>query len=137
MPVDFERLAMHGTAPVDGCSVLGVGYDDAFERLRRRFIIDRFDRGGSLEKFVIGPFGSGKTHFLRQLSEMARAEGCVTAEVALTRDVDVVNALTVYKEVANEIRRPDTMETGIRTLLAACISRVRESAGSGPTGDAI
>jgi len=124
----LERLAEYGTAPVDGCALLGVGYEDAFIRLTQTYLRERFSRGGSAEKFVIGPFGSGKTHFLRQLMEIARTLHCVTAEVALNKDLDFTQNLVIYKEVAREIRPPDAGSTGIRALLLSIFARMRADA---------
>ena len=76
LPAMFERISENGTAPSEGCKLFGVGYEEAFERLKRKYIIERFERGDSAEKFVHGPFGSGKTHFLRQLMEIAREARC-------------------------------------------------------------
>src|SRR5690606_26313922 len=95
----YERMASSGTAPEDGCRLFGVGYEDAYERLRRTYLRRRFERGDSGEKFVVGPFGSGKTHFMRQLMELAREEGCVTAEVKLDKNIDFANPHSVYQEV--------------------------------------
>ena len=68
----FEQIAETGHAPKFGCHLFGVGYDDAIERLRQKYLEERFERGKSAEKFVVGTFGSGKTHFLRHLAEIAR-----------------------------------------------------------------
>lgn len=124
----IERMAEYGTAPNDGCALFGVGYEDAFERLKRKYLEARFARGDSAEKFVVGPFGSGKTHFLRQLMEIARELGCATAEVALNKDLDFTKSLVVYREVTREIRVPGAEERGIRALLLAALERVRAGA---------
>ena len=133
MPVDviamIERMAEYGTAPNDGCTLFGVGYEGAFERLRSKYLEARFARGDSAEKFVVGPFGSGKTHFLRQLMELARELDCVTAEVALNKDLDFTKSLVVYREVTRELRTPGAGERGIRPLLAAAQEQVRGGAG--------
>jgi len=133
MPVDviamIERMAEYGTAPNDGCALFGVGYEGAFERLRSKYLDARFARGDSAEKFVVGPFGSGKTHFLRQLMELAREMDCVTAEVALNKDLDFTKSLVVYGEVTRELRTPGAGERGIRPLLAAAQEQVRGRAG--------
>ncbi len=100
----IERMAEYGTAPHDGCALFGVGYDEAFARLRSKYFEARFARGDSAEKFVVGPFGSGKTHFLRQLMEIARALECVTAEVTLNKDLDFTKSLIVYREVVRAMR---------------------------------
>jgi hypothetical protein len=125
----FEQLAEVGTAPQEGCSLFGVGYGDAFDRLHQKYIVERFSRGGSAEKFVTGPFGSGKTHFLRQMMEIARGEECVTAEVALSKDIDFTNSLLVYQEITREIRAPGQDAHGLRPLLSACVDIVKQRAG--------
>ena len=128
----IEDMAEHGTPPTDGCALFGVGYEDAFDRLRKRYIEARFARGGSAEKFVVGPYGSGKTHFLRQLMELGRDMGCVTSEVALNKDIDVTKSLNVYREVAREVRAPGSDQKGIRALLIASLEQVRAGAGDNP-----
>jgi hypothetical protein len=124
----IERLAEYGTAPNDGCALFGVGYDEAFARLRSKYLEARFARGDSAEKFIIGPFGSGKTHFLRQLMELARDLDCVTAEVALNKDLDFTKSLVVYREVTRELRVPGAAERGIPALLNASLEQVRSKA---------
>ncbi len=121
----LERMATNGTAPEEGCSVFGVGYEDAFSRLKNKYLVEQFKRGMSSEKFVIGPFGSGKTHFLRQLMEIARDMDCVTAEVILNKDIDFTKSLIVYSEVIREIRTPLLSEHGIRGLLQAALDKAR------------
>lgn len=121
----LERMAETGTAPEEGCSLFGTGYEEAFERLRKVYIEGAFARGRSTEKFIVGPYGSGKTHFLRQLMEIARGHGCVTAEVALNKEIDFTQPLVVYKEVARDLRPPASTRTGIKALLEACLEKVR------------
>jgi hypothetical protein len=123
----LERIAETGTAPEEGCSLFGVGYDRAFEQLTDVYLDRAFNRGRSAEKFIIGPFGSGKTHFLRQLMEIARDKDCATSEVTLNRDIDFTQPLLVYREVAREIRAPGQDARGIRALFEACIEHVRSS----------
>lgn len=120
----LERMAEHGTAPESGCTLFGVGFEDAFERLRRVYIERRFQRGGSAEKFVVGPFGSGKTHFLRQLLELARDNDCVTAEIALSKEVDFTSSMMVYQELCREIRAPEERPKGLGPLIRASTLRV-------------
>ena len=124
----FEDMAMFGTAPEDGCSLFGVGYDDVFARLKDTYLVNRFTRGGSAEKFVVGPFGSGKTHFLHQLMEVARDVGCVTAKVTLNKDIDFTQSLIVYKEVIRELRSPLDGSQGVRSLLIAIVEHIRKKA---------
>lgn len=124
----IERMAEKGTAPADGCALFSVGYDDTFDRLKRIYLEAKFERGGSSEKFVIGPYGSGKTHFLRHLTEISREMGCVTSEVMLNKDVDFTKSLIVYREVARGIRTPGSDNRGIGSLLIAALDQVRRQA---------
>ncbi len=124
----FETLAEHGTAPEEGCSQFGVGYESEFERLRATYIVDRFNRGGSGEKFIVGAFGSGKTHFLRQLMEIGRAESCVTVEVKLNKKLDFTQGLVLYQEIAQQIRAPGAALRGLRNLVIEAVRRERDQA---------
>lgn len=126
----FEQLAEHGHAPLEGCSLFGAGYDTAFGQLRQKYLVERFARGGSAEKFVIGPFGSGKTHFLRQLMEIGRDLDCVTAEVPLNKNIDFTQNLVVYQQFALEVRPPGSDTHGLRALILDAIRRVHDSAVS-------
>jgi hypothetical protein len=122
----LETMATHGVAPAEGCSLFGVGYEDVFRRLKQVYLQNRIAaRGGSAEKFVVGPFGSGKTHFLRQLMEISAGEGFVTSEVCLDKDLDYSNRLLVYKEITRNLRIPGGSGRGVRDLLIACVNNVR------------
>jgi len=124
----FESLAEHGNAPEDGCSLFGVGYDSEFQQLESKYLVERFARGGSAEKFVIGPFGSGKTHFLRQLMETGRNRNCVTAEIKLNKNLDYSQGLVVYQEIARQVRAPGTENHGLQSLLLEALRRITEKA---------
>lgn len=130
----YEQLAALGQAPVDGCSLFGVGLDDAFARLKAKYLDDAFNRGQSAEKFVLGPYGSGKTHFVNQLNEVARAHGCVTATVQLAKNIDYTDGVTVYREIAQEVRVGDGAR-GIRHFIPALLDRARQALGADAQGD--
>ena len=123
----IERLSEKGHAPSDGCGLFDIGNDERIERIRKTYLENRFQRGISSEKFVVGPFGSGKTHFVNQLCEVARNMDCVSSTVALTRDVDVTSNYYIYREIAREIRPPDSTNRGIRNLMISCFDRVDAS----------
>lgn len=127
----FRQLGSYGTAPAEGCSLFGVGYDEAFERLRQTYLVESFALGASDEKFVYGPPGSGKTHFLRQLMEIGRSMGCVTAEVQVNKNIDFTKTYLVYQELAREIRAPGQAQTGLRALLLDALRRIGEDAEAG------
>jgi hypothetical protein len=124
----FEQIAENGHAPKEGCRLFGVGYEDTFQRLRSVYLESRFSRGKSAEKFVVGIYGSGKTHFLRTLSELAREMNCVTVEVAFNKDIDPSQSLPVYAEVTREVRAPQAAASGMRELLRASLELVGSKA---------
>jgi hypothetical protein len=124
----FEQIAENGHAPRRGCHLFGVGYDDALRRIQAVYLDQRFERGKSAEKFVVGPYGSGKTHFLRHLAEVAREMNCVTSEVALNLDLDPSQALMVYEQVARQVQVPGREATGIRVLMEAALAKVQAGA---------
>ncbi len=117
-------LAQFGHAPEEGCRLFGVGYDDAFDRLNKIYLNRGFARGSSAEKFIVGPFGSGKTHFSHQLMEIAREQGCITAEVQLNKNIDFTKSLIVYRELTRNIRTPDGGK-GFKNLIEKCIISVK------------
>ncbi|MBY0552599.1 MAG: ATP-binding protein [Candidatus Obscuribacterales bacterium] len=123
----LETMAQSGTAPESGCHLFGVGYEQAFSRIQKVYVDGQFERGRSAEKFIVGPFGSGKTHFLRQLFELASDCNCARAEVHLNKDVDFTQRLIVYREVARAITAPShcARGTGVRNLLDAAMQNIR------------
>ncbi len=131
----LKSIAQYGHPPQEGCKLFGANYEEAFERLKKEYLFEQFEAGASNEKFIIGPFGSGKTHFLRHFMEIARDEHCVTAEVMLNKDLDFTDNLAIYCEVVREIRVPDAKEHGIRTLLRASLELVANEANDEAEAD--
>lgn len=138
---NLERMASYGTAPENGCSSFGVGYEEAFSTLKDIYISSqgpisaRFDRGESSWKLIVGPFGSGKTHFIRQLMEIAREQNCATAEIALNKQLSFTDTLSVYSEVVRELRVPGLGLRGILPLLRKSVSELSASYASSPHRD--
>ncbi|ADQ41172.1 hypothetical protein Calkr_1681 [Caldicellulosiruptor acetigenus I77R1B] len=110
-------MAQHGTAPAEGCKYFGVGYENVFEAIKQKYFYEQFGRNICAQKFVVGPYGSGKTHFLRHLMEIARDENCVTSEIALNRDIDFSDKLLIYSEVVRNIKAPLQQNEGLSEFL--------------------
>lgn len=121
----LRQMAPTGTPPKEGCSEFGVGYDEAFERLKHEFIQEQFGKGESSEKFVVGTYGSGKTHFLRQFLEMAQLEGCATCEIQLSKDIDLTEQLPIYKEIVSNLSLSEQPYPSVRSLLELSMKKVR------------
>ena len=75
------------------------------------YVNQRFERGLSAEKLVVGPFGSGKTHFLRQMMEMSAQAGAVTSEVKLNKDIDFSKRLVSTRKSLEEYWRRTRVST--------------------------
>lgn len=123
----IERMAQNGTAPEYGCSYFGIGYEDAYNRIKNKYLIDQFNRGMSSEKFVVGPYGSGKTHFIRQLMEIAQDLNCITCEVALNKDIDFTKTIIIYSEIVRALKVPGLRGTGIRHFLYKSIDMIKKN----------
>jgi len=123
----IELMAENGHAPDEGCSLFGIGNDETINRIQETYLINRFSRGRSAEKFVVGPFGSGKSHFLNHLIEVAHNLNCVTAKVKLNKSVDVTSNYYIFKELAQEIQAPNS-KRGVKYLLLACANKVKSDA---------
>ena len=122
----LKIIATNGTAPNHGCELFGIGYEDAYCRLSEEIIEGTLVDGDSTEKFIVGPYGSGKTHFLRELCARAEGLGCVTVEVSLTKQIDYTNGLIIYKEVASQIKAPGKTKHGIQALLESAIENIKQ-----------
>jgi hypothetical protein len=122
----IDDMASEGHAPIDGCSLFGVGNDEYINIIVNHYLEKRFSRGASAEKFIVGPFGSGKTHFVNQLSEISRLMGCVTSTVSLTKNVDVTSNNAIYREIIQEIRPPNSHTCGIENLMTACFEKIKK-----------
>jgi len=120
------KMAQYGHAPSDGCPLFSIGNEEFVNTVKEIFLKKQFNRKSSAEKFVVGQFGSGKTHFINQISEEARKMQCVTCYVALTKNVDVTSNYFIYREIARDIRPPGTKKRGMKSLLNACLSSIEE-----------
>ena len=78
----LAHLAALGTPPDDGAAVLRVsaGLQDSLEQIERETLPFIAAGGGEIQ-FVFGPYGRGKTHFLKALAQWASERGCVVAYV--------------------------------------------------------
>lgn len=124
----IENMAATGHAPEDGCRYFSVGNEKYVDAIKKTYFERSFSRGNSAEKFIVGPFGSGKTHFLNQLCEEGRALDCVTATVSLNKLTDVTSNYFIYRGIANGIRTPEATRRGIPGLLSDSLEKIQSAA---------
>ena len=118
----LAHLAELGTPPDDGAAVLRVsaGLRNSLERIERETLPFIAAGGGEIQ-FVFGPYGRGKTHFLKALAQWASERGCVTAYVDCQRPFE--SLVETYRAIAAGMTPPGTHRffatTGITRTLEA------------------
>ena len=118
----LAHLAALGTPPDDGAAVLRVsaGLNDSLERIERETLPFIAAGGGEIQ-FVFGPYGRGKTHFLKALAQRASECGCVTAYVDCQRPFE--SLVETYRAIAAGMTPPGTHRffatTGITKTIEA------------------
>ena len=101
----LAHLAELGTPPHDGAAVLRVsaGLRDSLKRIERETLPFIAAGGGDIQ-FVFGPYGRGKTHFLKALAQWANERGCVTAYVDCQRPFE--SLVGTYRAIAAGMAPP-------------------------------
>ena len=118
----LAHLAALGTPPDDGAAVLRVssGLHDSLERIERETLPFIAAGGGEIQ-FVFGPYGRGKTHFLKALAQWASGRGCVTAYVDCQKPFE--SLVETYRAIAAGMRPPGShgfsATTGITRTIEA------------------
>ncbi|MCY4559417.1 MAG: DUF2791 family P-loop domain-containing protein [Chloroflexi bacterium] len=121
----LAHLAAMGTPPDDGTAVLRVsaGLQRSLERVERETLPFIAAGGGEIQ-FVFGPYGRGKTHFLKALAQWASERGCVTAYVDCQRPFE--SLVETYRAIASGMVPPGRHNffatTGITRTIEACFT---------------
>lgn len=122
-----------GTVPRQGLDILAVGLgrfestiDDELSSVKG---------GGAQFKAVRGEYGSGKTFFARWLTERARKNGFVTAEVQVSETETPLHKLeTVYRRVIESLSTSSAPTSAFRDVIDGWLfvldREVRESGAS-------
>ncbi len=126
MDVDPLELLAHlaelGTPPDDGAAVLRVsaGLSESLDRIKRETLPVIAAGGGEIQ-FIFGPYGRGKTHFLKAMAQWASEFGCVTAYVDSQRPFE--SLVETYRAIAAGMTPPGTHRffaaTGITKTIEA------------------
>lgn len=85
----LEVTAMSGEPPARYASLLDVGTAEYLAYFKREVIEGLVAGGGATCRFFEGPYGSGKTHLLELLEEMALNEGMVVVRTDLSSDLSL------------------------------------------------
>lgn len=94
----LEMVAEYGLPPVGAARLLDVGNTGYLEYFDREVLEQLVSRGGSTCRFFEGAYGSGKTHLLTLIGELALDKGLVFAHTDLSHAVSLEDwgAVTAY-----------------------------------------
>ena len=100
----IRKLGESGIPPTRGLEAYTVGMDSILETLESEYLKGYLRDGGSSFKLVVGEYGSGKSHFLYRLRDLAWANGYVVSRTELSpKECPYDNQLKVYQAVISNL----------------------------------
>lgn len=126
----IETLGSYGTPPGRGVQYFNVGNQSLLDTLDQFYFSSYLQEGGATYKMVVGDYGSGKSHFLYCLCDMAWERGFTVVKVDLSpQETPYNNQQAVYAAVANNIiwhETDDTLsdEKGLPLFLRGTLERI-------------
>lgn len=126
----IEVLGSAGTPPARGVQHFNVGNHSLLNALDEYYLSSYLQDGGAAFKMVVGDYGSGKTHFLYCLRDIAWARGFAVAKVDLSPvETPYNNQQLVYGAVARNLiwHEPDEAvsdESGLPRFLEGTLERI-------------
>ncbi len=126
----IETLGSYGTPPTRGIQHFNVGNQSILNALDEFYLSTYLQDGGAAYKMVVGDYGSGKSHFLYCLRDIAWARNFAVIKVDLSPvETPYNDQKKVYEAVAANIiwHESDDLssdETGLTRFLAGTLSRV-------------
>ena len=105
-----------GIPPHEGVGEYSAGNDLFLDQIRKRHLRATAAMRGKI-RFVSGPWGTGKSHFLAQLRETAFDANYLVSSVGLSADEAPFNRFEeVFYRIVKEISSPDMHRTSAVTL---------------------
>jgi hypothetical protein len=99
-----RKLGESGIPPTRGLAAYTVGMDSVLGTLESEYLKGYLRDGGSSFKLVVGEYGSGKSHFLYRLRDLAWEQGYVVSRTELSpKECPYDNQLKVYQAVVNNL----------------------------------
>ncbi len=100
----IRKLGESGIPPTRGLEAYTVGMDSLLGTLESEYLKGYLRDGGSSFKLVVGEYGSGKSHFLFRLRDIAWENGYVVSRTELSpKECPYDNQLKVYQAVINNL----------------------------------
>lgn len=126
----IEVLGSTGTPPTKGVQHFNVGNGSLLDALDRFYLSSYLQDGGAAFKLVVGDYGSGKSHFLYCLRDVAWARGFAVAKVDLSpietpyNDQKLVYGAVARNLIWHESNEAVSDEQGLPRFLAGTLERV-------------
>lgn len=124
----LEVLGASGTPPTRGVQHFNVGNRSLLEALDSFYFSSYLQDGGAAFKMVVGDYGSGKSHFLYCLRDIAWARGFAVVKVDLSPvETPYNDQRLVYGAVARNLiwHEPEGLdEAGLPRFLAGTLARI-------------
>ena len=100
-----------GIPPQHGIDQYAVGNEKFMENIAKWHLSGLGDRG--IIRFISGSWGAGKTHFFRQMRELAFANGCMVSNVELGKSEAPLDKFErVFYSIVRRIATPISYERG-------------------------
>lgn len=124
-----EVLGSSGTPPVRGVQHFNVGNRSLLDALDHYYLSSYLQDGGAAFKLVVGDYGSGKSHFLYCLRDIAWSRGFAVAKVELSpvetpyNDQKAVYAAVARQLIWHEEDEETSDEMGLPRFLEGTLER--------------
>jgi hypothetical protein len=126
----IEVLGSSGTPPPRGIQYFNVGNQSLLDALDEFYFSSYLQDGGAVYKMVIGDYGSGKSHFLYCLRDLAWERGFAVSKVDLSpvetpyNDQRAVYAAVVRNLIWHEADELISDEMGLTRFLEGTLERI-------------
>lgn len=126
----IEVLGSFGTPPARGVQYFNVGNASLLNALDEFYLSSYLQDGGAAYKMVVGDYGSGKSHFLYCLRDIAWARGFAVVKVDLSpvetpyNDQRLVYAAVARNLLWHEADETISDESGLPRFLEGTLQRV-------------
>lgn len=132
----IEVLGSSGTPPTKGVRYFNVGNTSLLDALDEYYLSSYLQDGGAAYKMVVGDYGSGKSHFLYCLRDLAWDRGFAVAKVDLSpvetpyNDQRLVYAAVARNLIWHEVDESISDEAGLPRFLEGTLLRMVEVSDS-------
>jgi len=115
-----------GIPPQKGVDLYSVGNEQIIEGIKRFHFEGMANHG--IIRFISGSWGSGKTHFFRQLREVALQSNCLVSNVELEKSSAALNKFqSVFAAIVRMIATPSYYQDNSSADIAPFGTVIRES----------